>query len=195
MVLVGVVARPHGLRGDVVLNPETDFVEERFAVGSTLWTRLSGMVQPVTVVRASLAGRRPVVGLDGVNDVPGAQRLVGAELRITEDLVMPLAPGSYYVHQIVGCRVETASGEAVGEVARVDGGAGASVLVVVGPRGEVLVPLVASVCQTIDLDARLIRIEPIEGLLEVNAPSERSAGRRRGGHGRATVAPEPGRVP
>ena len=195
MVLVGVVARPHGLRGDVVLNPETDFVEERFAVGSTLWTRLSGMVQPVTVVRASLAGRRPVVGFEGVNDVPGAERLVGAELRITEDLVMPLAPGSYYLHQIVGCRVETTGGEAVGKVARVDGGVGASVLVVEGPRGEVLVPLAASVCQTIDVDARLIRIEPIEGLLEVNAPSERSAGRRRGGRGRATVAPEPGRVP
>ena len=127
-----------------------------------------------------------------MNDVAGAERLVGAELRITEDMVMPLAPGSYYVHQIVGCRVETTGGEAVGEVARVEGGAGASVLVVVGPLGEVLVPLAVSLCQTIDVDARLIRIEPIEGLLEVNAPSERSAGRRRRGRERATVAPEPG---
>ena len=33
MVLVGRIARPHGLRGQVVVNPETDFVEERFAGG------------------------------------------------------------------------------------------------------------------------------------------------------------------
>ena len=33
MVLVGRIARPHGLRGDVVVNPETDFVEERFRRG------------------------------------------------------------------------------------------------------------------------------------------------------------------
>jgi 16S rRNA processing protein RimM len=194
MVLVGVVARPHGVRGDVVLNAETDFIEERFSVGATLWTRMSGVMQRLTVVRASLAGRRPVVGFDGVNDIPGAERLAGAELRITEDLVMPLAPGSYYVHQLVGCHVETTGGEALGEVTRVDGGAGASVLVIVGPRGEVLVPLVESVCQTIDVEARRIRIEALEGLLEVNAPSERSARRRRG-RGRATEAPEPGRAP
>jgi len=28
MALVGRIARPHGLRGQVVINPETDFVEE-----------------------------------------------------------------------------------------------------------------------------------------------------------------------
>ena len=195
MVLVGVVARPHGLRGDVVLNAETDFVEERFAVGARLWTRVDGVVQRLLVVRASLAGRRPVVGFDGVFDVPGAERLTGAELRITEDQVMPLAPGSYYLHQLVGCRVETTGGNVVGEVARVDGGAASSVLVVVGPRGEVLVPMAASVCQSIDVDARVIRIEAIEGLLDVNAPGARAAGRRRGRRARETEAPEPERAP
>lgn len=195
MVLVGLVARPHGVRGDVVVNPETDFVEERFGVGATLWTRVAGEVKRLTVARASLAGRRPVVGFDGVFDIPGAERLAGAELRITEDLVMPLAPGSYYLHQLVGCRVETTGGELVGEVARVDGGTGASVLVVVGPRGEVLVPLAASVCETIDVEARVIRIAALEGLLEVNAPSARGAGRRRGRRARGTGAAEPGRAP
>ena len=34
MVLVGRVARPHGLRGHVVVNPETDFVDERFPAGA-----------------------------------------------------------------------------------------------------------------------------------------------------------------
>jgi len=37
MVLVGRVARPHGLRGEVVVNAETDFAEERFRVGAALW--------------------------------------------------------------------------------------------------------------------------------------------------------------
>lgn len=192
MVLVGVVARPHGVRGDVVLNSETDFAEERFAVGARLWARVDGAVECLTVVRAALAGRRPVVGFDGVTDIPGAQRLAGAELRITEDLVMPLAPGAYYLHQLVGCRVETTGGDVVGEVERVDGGPGSSVLVIVGTRGEVLVPLAASLCQAIDVEARVIRIEALEGLLEVNAPSTPSAARRRGG--RRTEVPEPGRA-
>ena len=39
MVLVGRIARPHGIRGHVVINPETDFVDERFAPGARLWVR------------------------------------------------------------------------------------------------------------------------------------------------------------
>ena len=41
LVLVGRIARPHGLKGHVLVNPETDFAEERFVEGATLWTRSS----------------------------------------------------------------------------------------------------------------------------------------------------------
>ena len=44
MVLVGRVARTHGLRGQVVVNPETDFVAERFQPGAQVWTRANGRV-------------------------------------------------------------------------------------------------------------------------------------------------------
>ena len=182
MVLVGRVARPHGLRGDVVVNPETDFVEERFAVGSVLWTRVAGLVEPLTVGRARLAGRRPVLGFRGADTVPDAERLAGAELRVPEEALVPLEPGAYYLHQLVGCRVETERGDIVGEVARVEGGAGASLLVVNGPRGEVLVPFAASLCPVVDVDGRRIQVAAPDGLLEVNEPAKdegRKARRRR----------------
>jgi 16S rRNA processing protein RimM len=171
MVLVGRVTRPHGLRGDVVVHPETDFVEDRFAVGSVLWTRLEGRVEAVTVARARLAGRKPVLGFAGADTVPDAERLAGAELRVPEEALMALEPGAYYLHQLVGCRVETERGEAVGEVVRVDGGAGASLLVVNGPRGEVLVPFATSLCPVVDVDGRRIQVAVLEGLLEANEPA------------------------
>jgi 16S rRNA processing protein RimM len=79
-----------------------------------------------------------------------------------------LSDGAYYLHDLVGCVVETTSGLRIGEVQRVDGGAGASVLSVAGARGEVLVPLAADICREIDIAARRIRIEPPDGLLELN---------------------------
>ena len=36
LVLVGRIAKPHGLRGDVVVNPETDFVEETSEILATI---------------------------------------------------------------------------------------------------------------------------------------------------------------
>lgn len=183
MVLVGRVARPHGIRGDVVVNPETDFVEERFAVGSVMWTRIADIVERLTVTRSRLGGRRPVLGFDDAATVSDAERLAGAELRIPEEALVPLAPGAYYLHQLVGCRVETDRGDVVGDVVRVDGGVGASLLVVAGARGEVLVPFAASVCPVVDITARRIQVVAPEGLLEVNEPVRRggSEGRKRRG--------------
>ena len=184
MVLVGRVARPHGVRGDVVVNPETDFVDERFAVGASLWTQVAGVVEEVRVARASLGGRRPVVGFQGASSVADAQRFAGAELRVPEESLATLEPGVFYLHQLVGCRVETTAGDRVGEVIRVEGGSGASLLAVEASSGEVLIPLAVSMCPTIDVARRLIVVDAPAGLLEVNEVSPRA--RRRAEKTKAT---------
>src|SRR5687768_13615169 len=168
MAVVGRVARPHGLRGDVVINPETDFVEERFRKGKTVWTRSAAGEECLTIASARVQQGRAVVGFAGLSSIEAAERLAGLELRIPEESLQPLEPGRYYEHQLVGCSVATARGELVGTVVRVDSGAGSSRLVVDGARGEILVPLAADICVEIDVAGRRIRIEPPEGLLELN---------------------------
>jgi 16S rRNA processing protein RimM len=169
MVLVGRVARTHGIRGYVVVNPETDFVAERFHAGAQLWIRRDGHDGTLTIVDARLEGRRPVVAFDGYDSVEASDRLAGTELWVPESTLQPLPAGTYYLHQLVGCRVETPAGSVVGEVTRVDGGAGAAVLAVAAPEyGEVLVPLAQEICIGIDVAARVIRVVMPEGLLELN---------------------------
>jgi 16S rRNA processing protein RimM len=168
MALVGRIARPHGLRGDVVVNPETDFVEERFAVGATLWTRSDRGEEALTITSARVQNGRPIVGFDGFARVEDVERLAGLELRVPEEALHQLVEHTYYQHQLVGCAVETRSGEPVGRVARVDGGIGGSLLVVHGGRGEILVPLTQAICVEIDIGAKKIRIDPPQGLLELN---------------------------
>ena len=168
MVLVGRVARPHGLLGHVIVTPETDFVEDRFKTGATFWTRSERGQEVLTVNSARVQNGRPVIGLEGFGSIEDVERLAGLDLRIPEDSLLPLDPGAYYVHDLVGCAVQTISGEPVGEVRRVEGGAGASVLSVEGRRGEVLVPLAADICVEVDIAGRRIRINPPEGLLELN---------------------------
>ena len=168
MVLVGRIARPHGLRGHVVVYPETDFVEERFQPGGVLWTRTANGDETLTIGSARLQGRRPVIGFEGVGSLEDAARLTGLELRVPEDALRPLAKGAYYWHQLVGCVVETVSGSRVGEVARVNGGTAGSLLAIDGPRGEILIPFAAEICVDVDVDARRIRIQAPDGLLDLN---------------------------
>jgi 16S rRNA processing protein RimM len=172
MALVGRIGRPHGLRGDVAINPETDFVEERFAVGATLWTRSDRGEEALRVASTRVQNGRPIVGFDGFARIEDVERLAGLELRVPEDTLQPLAEHTYYQHQLVGCVVETTGGERVGEVSRVEGGAAGSLLVVDGSRGEVLVPLTLAICVEIDVAAKKIRIAPPEGLLELNETRE-----------------------
>jgi 16S rRNA processing protein RimM len=168
MVLVGRIARPHGLRGQVFVNPETDFVEDRFRVGATFWTRSARGDEQLTVTSARVQNGRPVVGFEGFSSIEEVERLAGLDLRVPEDDLQQLDAGVYYHHQLIGCAVETIAGERVGEVVRVNGGSAGSLLEVDGPRGQVLIPLAVEICVEIDVETKRIRIDPPEGLLDVN---------------------------
>ena len=186
MAVVGRISKPHGLRGDVVVNPETDFVEERFRVGGVLWTRSERGEEALTVGSVRVQNGRPIVRFEGFGRIEDVEGLAGLELRVPETELQPLEPNTYYQHQLVGCVVEAADGTTVGTVRRIDGGVIGSLLVIDGPRGEVLVPLNQAICVEVDVAAKRIRIDPPEGLLELNEVryrdhlSEDGRGRPRG---------------
>jgi 16S rRNA processing protein RimM len=170
MVLVGRVARVHGLRGQIVVNPETDFPDARFRIGSVVYrVAADGGPEPLKIAAVRFHRGRPIVGFEGVESIDQAEALTGAELRVPVASLERLPAGAFYHHDLAGCRVQTQSGEVVGEVDRVEGGSGVSQLVITTGRGdEVLVPLATDICVTIDVGRKLIVIEPPEGLLELN---------------------------
>jgi 16S rRNA processing protein RimM len=168
MAVVGRVARPHGIRGQMFVHPETDFPEERFSVGSTLFAFRDGRIEPFTVAAFRMQQGRPVIGLDGVSDPDEARKLAGLEFRVPVDALAALPEGTFYRHDLVGCAVETREGHAVGTVLEVEGDLGNSRLVVSGARGELLIPLATEICTSIDPQAKRIVIAPPDGLLEVN---------------------------
>ena len=169
MAAVGRIARPHGIRGQVILNSDTDFPEERFKPGATLFTkRGSGEIAALTLTTARFQNGRPVIGIEGVETMNDAEDLAGLELRVPVDELAPLPEGTFYHHQLIGCDVETVGGEKVGTVDSVEGTLAGSRLVVTGKRGEILIPLAREICRTIDVSGKRIVIDPPDGLLDVN---------------------------
>jgi 16S rRNA processing protein RimM len=180
MVLVGRIARPHGLRGHVAVNPETDFIEERFRPGAVVHTRIDGRDASLTIAAVRVQNGRPVIAFEGRLTREDVEPLAGLELRVPEDALHRLEPGHFYEHQLVGCVVETVRGDVVGPVLRIEGGAGGSRLVVDGERSEVQIPLAVDICVDIDIVAKRIRIEPPEGLIDLNE-TRRGRATRSGG--------------
>lgn len=178
-ILVGVVARTHGNKGEVAVNAETDFPEERFKQGARLWSRAKdGSLDTLEVATMRMHQGRPLILFKGIGSMNDAELLAGRELRIAEaesDAGL-LEPGEYFHRDLIGCAVATERGDYVGEVAAVEGDRGNTRLVVKSPRNEVLIPLAEEIC-TIDLAAKRITVRPPEGLLELNGewrPAKRS---------------------
>ena len=168
MAVVGRIARAHGIRGQVIVNPETDFPDERFHAGAELLIERGGRIEMLTVTSARFHRERPVIGIAGVETMNDAEALAGQELRVPLERLAALPPDTFYRHDLIGCQVETGDGRSVGLVRDVEGTLTGSRLVVDGQDGEVLIPLVAAICTVVDPAAKRIVIDPPEGLIEVN---------------------------
>ena len=166
LILVGRVARAHGNKGQVIVNPDTDFPDDRFVVGATL------LVGPAATPRRITSARfhqgRPVIGLEGIVTMDDADRLAEAELKVPAATLAPLPERTYYRHELVGCEVQDTEGRLIGEVAAVEGPIEMSRLVVNAPHGEVLIPLVDEICVEVAPAERRIRIKAPDGLIELN---------------------------
>jgi 16S rRNA processing protein RimM len=151
----------------VIVNPETDFPEDRFQPGAELFVDRGGKIEALTVTTARFHRERPVIGIAGVETMNDAEALAGLELRVPVDKLAALPSGTYYRHDLIGCRVETQDGQVIGVVRNVEGELTGSRLVVDAAGREVLIPMVAPICTLVDPAAKRIVIDPPEGLIEL----------------------------
>jgi 16S rRNA processing protein RimM len=167
LILVGRIARAHGNKGQVIVNPDTDFPHERFAAGQVLVVEHGGTTVERRITAVRFQQGRPIVALAGVETMDDAEALAGAELKVAEGSLPPLPENTFYRHDLVGCEVKDASGRVIGRVTGVEGPLEQSRLVIESQRGEVLIPMVDGICVSVDTARKLIVVDPPEGLLEL----------------------------
>ena len=133
----------HGLRGTMRLESLTDLAEQRFAVGKSLF--VEGSDRPLTVVESAPDSLGWRVRFAEVSDRTASEELRDVYL---EAVVAPgeeLPRGEFYWHQIIGAAVSDVDGTALGKVVDMYRAGGAEVMVVMGPAGELDVPVVRSI--------------------------------------------------
>ncbi len=166
-LLVGIVGRPHGLRGEVVVAVRTDSPEERFAPGSVLHAR-GGAAEQLTVSAARPHSGRLLVRFAEAADRESAERLRGTQLWVdAADLSPTEDPDTFHDHELVGLLAVMADGTAVGTVREIAHGAGPDLLVIARKgRPDALVPFVAAIVPTVDPAAGRVVLTPPDGLLD-----------------------------
>ena len=151
-VEVGIVARAHGIRGEVLAVPHDPESETFATVGEVA---IAGQTYVVREARPTNAGW--LLALDGVVTRNDAERLRGATIEVARD-ALDLDDDDILLADLVGCRVIDTAGAPRGEIASIDLG-GQTRLVIHDGELERLVPLVDALVPTIDVDARVVTID------------------------------------
>lgn len=164
MVTIGVVVKPQGRKGEVLVEPLSDR-PGRFASLRRVYVPVpSGSgARAVAVTDRWPHKGRVVLKLEGVDSIDDAERYRGIELRIGEDELEALPAGSYYHHQLKGLRVEDPGGRPLGTAADVlvTGGEAPVLVVRGGPGGELMIPLAEAFIREVDLDrGRIVAVKP-----------------------------------
>jgi 16S rRNA processing protein RimM len=174
-LVVGRVVRPHGVRGEVVVEVHTDSPDERFVPGAVVGTEPAeaGPLR-ITEVRRhhgrTGGGRaRLLVHFDGYADRDGAETLRGVYLTVDSESLPPLEdPDEFHDHQLVGLTAVSPDGAVLGHVVRVEHAPASDLLVLARPGGrEALVPFVKAIVPEVDLAAGRVVLTPPEGLLDL----------------------------
>jgi 16S rRNA processing protein RimM len=173
-LVVGRIGRPHGIRGDVVVDVRTDDPELRFAAGTVLATEPAAD-GPLTVAGFRWHSGRLLVHFAGFDDRDQADELRGVTLVVdSADLEDTGDPDEFRDDQLIGLAVLTRAGEHVGTVADVLH-SGQDLLVISGggPRqgAEILVPFVTPLVPEVDVPAGRLVIDPPPGLLDPDSDS------------------------
>jgi 16S rRNA processing protein RimM len=168
LVAVARVAKARGVRGEVAADVLTDFPERFDGLEDLIAVAPTGERRRLRLEGHWFHAGRVILKFEGYDTPEAAAELAGTELAVPESEAVELEEGEFYDWQLVGCRVETVEGVAVGTVADVHHYGGAAPVLAIRDAGgrEHLVPFAETICVEVDVDAKLIRVDPPEGLIE-----------------------------
>ncbi|MEO6776385.1 MAG: ribosome maturation factor RimM [Kofleriaceae bacterium] len=157
---IGGIARAHGIKGEVVIfthDPDST------TIGEVATIFVAGVVKNILKARGTHRGW--LVALEGVATRNDAEALQGKPVEVERDQ-LELDADDVLLGDLVGCKVRRPDGSDWGIVAHVDAGELQDLLVIYDGDIERLLPLVDEFVTQIDLDERVIHIDPPDGLPE-----------------------------
>ncbi len=159
-VVVGQITGSWGLRGDVKVQPQSDF-PERFSAGSEL--HVNGQRETIEASRPYRGGY--VIRLSGVTDRTNADSMQGSLLTVQEDEIPALPEGTFYHFQLIDMQVFSDEGEFLGAIVEILDTSANDVYVVRGDGvPDLLIPAIRDVVLDVDVEAGRMNVNLPEGL-------------------------------
>jgi 16S rRNA processing protein RimM len=159
-LVVGKIRRPHGIKGELVMEVLTDF-PERIQIGRTLYA--GDKHQPVKIESLRWHKNYLLIKFHGYDTPESAGIFRNVLIYKPIDHVPQLPEGEYYHYQLMGLRVVDEAGELIGVLQEILITGANDVMLIQSPDNkEVLIPLIDSVLLDVNLEEKTIRVKPPE---------------------------------
>jgi len=158
---VGFLRRPHGVHGEIIMDPHTDF-PERMKKGRKLF--IGEDHKPMTLTNVRPHGLGLLVKFNDI-DTPEDAGLYRNQWVYVQTKDVPLPDGQHYKHELLGLKVVDENDNPLGELVEILETGANDVYVVQNDAGkEILLPNIPSVILELDLDRGILKVHLLEGL-------------------------------
>ncbi len=116
---VGKIVGTFGIKGELKLYSESDFIEERLAKGNILYLKRGNNYEPVTIDKARFHKGVYMISINGLTNINDVLSFVGFSLYVDIENAAPLEDGEYYCDELIDMEVYNQDGELLGKVSDV----------------------------------------------------------------------------
>ena len=166
MIKIGRIANTHGIKGEVKIQSNSDFLEERLQVGKVIQVKYDGQLVELTIATVRVHKGMYMLTFEGKNNINDVEQYKQCDVYADAlEVVETLGEGEYLYSQIIGCEVFD-YGESIGEVSQIIETGANDVWVVKHKGTEYYIPYIDDVVQSVNVDEQKIFIESLEGMIE-----------------------------
>ncbi len=163
---IGRVVKPHGVKGKMKVEYFGEDLQRFVSYREIFIEDEKGRPESYEILEASPHPPRLILQLKGIEKIEQAQPLIGKTILVEKEALPDLEEGEYYWADLLGMKVETREGKRIGKVREIFSTGAHDVYVVDGKRGEIFLPAVEDVIQSIDLKKGVMRVVRMKGLWE-----------------------------
>ncbi|MBQ9914830.1 MAG: 16S rRNA processing protein RimM [Clostridia bacterium] len=163
LIEIGQVVNTHGIRGEIKLNPWTDFLDDLLDI-EVFYDKTKNGVVALEATNIRIHKNCAIIKLRGVDDMTAAEAYRGKTLFVEKEESLP--EGRYYVADLIGLKVLTDEGE-LGTVSDVFN-TGANDIYEVKRPGQkpAYLPAISQVVEEINIEEGYMKVHLLDGLLD-----------------------------
>ncbi len=162
---IGQIVNTSGLKGILKIKPFTDDIK-KFSNLKTIYIKTKSGLTEFKIEQVRYVKNIVMLKLAGIDTVEEAEKYRNLYIKILRDQEEELEEGSYYVVDILGCKVNTDANQELGKIVDVFQTGSNDVYVVKDEQGkQILLPAIKQVIKNVDIKNKIITVHLLEGLV------------------------------